>query len=74
MALLDEKKRATGAEHSVAEYAYGRAFPDGDRDWMHPALVGTVQCVELMNEAVQRGAAITEEEVERRFGPLSWAW
>ncbi|MCX7885905.1 MAG: hypothetical protein N3B01_01420 [Verrucomicrobiae bacterium] len=30
--------------------------------------------LELLNHAIQRGAPLTLEELEAKFGPISWDW
>jgi hypothetical protein len=71
---LNEADRVTSAECEAALAAYGNAFPSADRDWLHPALVGTRQINQVIAESIERGQPLTVAEVEARLGPLSWKW
>ena len=66
---------ASEAEFNEALKRYVATFPtDEDGVWMLAEFFHTNQCVEAMNKAVARGTQLTQDEVDKKYGPLSWDW
>lgn len=59
----------------AARERYAERFGEDADDCGHPSLMQSLAYMELLDEAVQRGTPLTQDEADARLGgPFAWDW